>query len=134
MEKTLAIIKPDVVKEKKIGEIISILEKHFTIKEMIMTTLSKSEAEEFYKEHKGKDFFNSLIEFMTSGPIVVIVLEGPNATQKLRELVGDTDPQKAKQDTIRKKYGKNLPENAIHASDSQSSAEREIKFFFKKTT
>lgn len=130
MNRTLAIIKPDVVEKKKVGEVISILERHFKIADMIMVRLSEEKAVEFYKEHVGKEFFDKLIKFMTSGPIVVLVVEGENAVTRLRELVGDTDPKKSKPGTIRNTYGEELPRNAIHASDSEESAIREINFFF----
>lgn len=130
MNRTLAIIKPDVVEKKKIGEVISMLEKHFEIVEMKMIRLSRERAIEFYKEHNGKEFFDRLIDFMTSGPVVVLVVEGENAVKRLREVVGDTDPKKSKLGTIRNLYGEELPRNAMHASDSEESAIREINFFF----
>lgn len=131
--KTLVIIKPDVVEKKKIGEVISMIEKEFDIREMRMLKMTKKQAEEFYEEHKGKEFFEKLIEFMTSGPIVVMVVEGENVVNRIRELIGHTDPSKAKDGTVRKLFGENLPKNAVHASDSEKSAEREISFFFGVT-
>ncbi|MGC8870176.1 MAG: nucleoside-diphosphate kinase [Brevinematia bacterium] len=131
MEKTLFIIKPDAVAKKKIGKIISIIEESgIEILAMKMTKLTVSEAEEFYKEHKGKDFFQRLIEFMISGPIVVMVLSGENIIHRVRDIIGDTDPRKAKEGTIRKLFGEDLPRNAVHASDSIASSQREIGFFF----
>lgn len=131
MEKTLFIIKPDAVAKRKIGKIISIIEEsNINILSMKMIKLTGSEAEEFYKEHKGKDFFEKLIEFMISGPIVVMLLEGENVVSRIREIIGDTDPKKAKDGTIRKMFGEDLPHNAVHASDSIVSSEREVKFFF----
>lgn len=130
MNRTLAIIKPDIVEKRKVGEVISILENHFNIVEMKMVRLSKEMATEFYKEHIGKEFLDRLINFMTSGPVVVLVIEGENAVKRLREVVGDTDPKKSKPGTIRNLYGEGLPRNAIHASDSEESAIREINFFF----
>ncbi|MGC8964586.1 MAG: nucleoside-diphosphate kinase [Brevinematia bacterium] len=131
MEKTLFIIKPDAVAKKKVGKIISIIEESgIEILAMKMTKLTLSEAEEFYKEHKGKDFFQRLIEFMISGPIVVMVLGGENIIHRVRDIIGDTDPRKAKEGTIRKLFGEDLPRNAVHASDSIASSQREIGFFF----
>ncbi|MGB9622004.1 MAG: nucleoside-diphosphate kinase [Brevinematia bacterium] len=131
MEKTLFIIKPDAVAKKKVGKIISIIEESgIEILAMKMTKLTVSEAEEFYKEHKGKDFFQRLIEFMISGPIVVMVLGGENIIHRVRDIIGDTDPRKAKEGTIRKLFGEDLPRNAVHASDSIASSQREIGFFF----
>ncbi len=130
MERTLAIIKPDVIQKKKVGEVISMIEKKFDIIAMKMVKISKDEAIEFYIEHKGKDFFDKLIEFITSGPIIPMVIQGENVIKEFRNFVGDTDPQKAKEGTIRKIFGENLPRNAIHASDSKTSAIREIRFFF----
>ncbi|MFN4245321.1 MAG: nucleoside-diphosphate kinase [Brevinematia bacterium] len=133
MEKTLAIIKPDVIQKRKVGEVISMIEKNFEIVEMKMVRISRKEAIEFYTEHKGKDFFDRLIDFMTSGPIIPMVIQGEDVIKKFREFVGDTDPKKAKEGTIRRIFGEDLPRNAIHASDSQSSAYREISFFFGPT-
>lgn len=131
MEKTLFIIKPDAVSKRKIGKIISIIEKNsIDILAMKMVYLTRDKAEEFYNEHKGKDFFERLIDFMTSGPIVVMALGGENIVLRVREIIGDTDPKKAKDGTIRRMFGEDLPRNAVHASDSLSSAERELRFFF----
>ncbi|MEN2998946.1 MAG: nucleoside-diphosphate kinase [Brevinematia bacterium] len=128
--RTLAIIKPDVVEKRRVGEIITMIEKEFHITEMKMVRMTKDQAIEFYKEHEGKEFFNSLTEFMSSGPMVAMVVEGENVVQRFREFVGETDPRKAREGTIRKIFGEGLPRNAIHASDSEKSAEREIEFFF----
>ncbi|WP_456419978.1 nucleoside-diphosphate kinase [Methanocaldococcus infernus] len=131
MERTLVIIKPDAVRRKLIGKIIERIEnKNLDIVKMKMVKLTKEEAEEFYKEHKGKEFYNSLVEFMTSGRIVVMVIEGENCINIIRKLIGKTDPAEAEPGTIRGDFALKLPENVVHASDSKESAEREIKFFF----
>ncbi len=128
---TLSIIKPNAVRNKKIGKIISIFEKsNLTIKKAKLTTLNKSEAESFYKEHAGKPFFDELIRFMTSGPIMILILEGTNAVEENRRLMGATDPAQAKDGTIRSLYADSMTENAVHGSDSQKSAHSEIAFFF----
>lgn len=130
-EKSLIVIKPDAVKKKKIGKIIEILEENgFEIKGIRMKRLTKSEAEKFYMPHKGKDFFDKLIDFITSGEVVGILVEKENAIEKLRELVGETDPKKARCGTIRYMFGENITENAVHAADSLESFEREISIFF----
>ena len=128
---TLSIIKPNAVRNKKIGKIISIFEKsNLTIKKAKLTTLNKSEAESFYKEHAGKPFFDELIRFMTSGPIMILILEGTNAVEENRRLMGATDPAQAKDGTIRSLYANSMTENAVHGSDSQKSAHSDIAFFF----
>ncbi|MCX8029211.1 MAG: nucleoside-diphosphate kinase [Brevinematales bacterium] len=129
--RALVIVKPDVVEKRKIGEVISIIEKHFKIVAMKMVKMTEKDVYQFYREHVGKDFFEKLLSFMTSGKSVVLVIEGDNAIQRIREIIGDTDPKLAKPGTIRNMYGENLPRNAIHASDSDTSAKREISFFFE---
>lgn len=130
-EQTLSIIKPDAVKEHHIGEIISRFEKNgLNIANLKMTKLSKEKAGEFYAEHKERPFYSNLIEYMTSGPIVIMVLDGDNAIAKNRKLMGATDPAKAEQGTIRKDFGSSIEHNAVHGSDSIDSAKREITFFF----
>ena len=131
MERTLSIIKPDAVQKGVIGEIISRFEKEgIKIKAMKMVHLTKEEAKRFYIVHKDKPFYDSLTDYMSSGPIVVMVLEGENVINRNREIMGATDPKKAAPGTIRSLYGENIERNAIHGSDSPESAEREIKFFF----
>jgi len=132
--KTLVIIKPDVVSSGKVGEIISILERNkLKITAIKMEKLTVEKAREFYKEHEGKEFFEKLVEFMTSGECIPIVIESNgNTVEIVREIIGNTDPSKAKPGTIRYMYGTNLPMNAIHASDSLESAKREIGFFFSE--
>jgi nucleoside-diphosphate kinase len=130
-EKTLLIIKPDGVKRKLVGEVISRVEKNnFDILNIKFLRLSLKEAQEFYKIHKGKDFYESLCEFMASGPIVAILLAGENALFRLRELVGATDPKKAQKGTIRGDLGTSIQENVVHAANPEEDVEREIKFFF----
>ncbi len=131
MEKTLLFIKPDGVKRKITGKIISILEKNFTIKGIKMVKINKKTAERFYEIHKGKEFFESLVDYVTSGPIVAILLSGKDVVNRLRDIVGNTDPEKAKEGTIRRLYGLDIQKNTVHASDSPENAKREISFFFK---
>jgi len=131
MERTLGIIKPDAVKKNVIGKIISIIEENgIKIKAMKMVTLTKKQAEGFYHVHKDKPFFNDLINFMTSGPVVLMLLEGENVIERWRKLMGVTDPQKADEGTIRKLYGTDIEKNAVHGSDAPETAEFETKYFF----
>lgn len=131
LEKTLLIIKPDGVKRKLIGEIISRIEKNgFDILNIKFLKLTIDEAKEFYQVHKGKDFYHSLCEFIASGPIVVLLLEGEEARIRLRQLVGATDPQKAAEGTIRREFGSSIQENVVHAANPEEDVEREIRFFF----
>ncbi len=131
MEKTLVIIKPDAVKSKHIGDIISRFEKEdFNILGIKMLKLTKDEAENFYYVHRGKDFFEGLVNFMTSDRCVPMVLEGENAIKKVREIIGATDSRKAAPGTIRAQFGTDNSKNAVHASDSEESARFEINFFF----
>ena len=134
MERTFSIIKPNAVNDNNIGEIISRFEKEgLRIAAIKMTKLSKEKAEGFYIEHKERPFFNSLVTFMTSAPVVLMVLEGENAVEKNREIMGATNPKDAKEGTLRKLYAASIEANAVHGSDSQQSAEREISYFFEKT-
>ena len=130
-ERTLAIIKPDAVKKHVMGDIINRYEKAglrpVAIKMMVM---SKTVAEGFYAVHKSRPFFDNLCSFMSSGPAVIIVLEGQNAIKKNRELMGATDPAKAEPGTIRKAHGSNIEFNAVHGSDSAETARVEIAYFF----
>lgn len=131
-DRTLTIIKPDGVEANHIGDILGRFEKDgFHIAAVKMTRLSKEKAKEFYAEHKERPFYNDLVNFMSSGPIVVAVLEAPNAVLKGRELIGSTNPQKAGKGTIRAEFGKSTEQNAVHGSDSLESAKREISFFFR---
>lgn len=131
MERTLAIIKPNTVKKNQIGRIITLIEEDgLKITELSMETLTKSEAQGFYAEHRERPFYNSLVTFMTSGPVVIMLLEGEGAVEKYRKLMGATDPAQAAPLTIRKIFGESLEANSVHGSDSLSSAQREIQFFF----
>ncbi|MGM0418311.1 MAG: nucleoside-diphosphate kinase [Thermodesulfobacteriota bacterium] len=131
MKKTLAMIKPDAIEMNATGEIIKMIEeKNFKIKAMKMTRLSKKTAEEFYSIHKDKPFFESLVEFMISGPVIALILEGENVIINYRNLMGATDFKKADQGTIRKKFGTAIEKNAVHGSDSEENAQKEIAFFF----
>lgn len=130
-ETTLGIIKPDAVENKLIGKIITKIESSsLTITEVKMVYLTINTLEELYKEHIGKPFLPGLIEFMASGPVILLLLEGEDAVNTLRSLCGDTNPEKALPGTIRGDCGEGLPKNAIHASDSPESAKREINLLF----
>lgn len=134
MERTLSIIKPDAVKKNLIGAIISRFEKEgLRIAAARKMHLSRNVAEGFYAEHKGRGFFGELVEFMTSGPVVVMVLEGENAIARNREIMGATNPANAAEGTLRKLYAASVGENAVHGSDSPASAAREISYFFAAT-
>lgn len=133
MSSTLAIIKPNGVRNKQIGMIISCLETAgFIVNQMETIPMTQAQAEELYAEHNGKDFFGDLCAYMRSGLIVVMELwhPSPDAWKKWRELMGATDPKDAEPGTIRAKYGLSRRENAVHGSDSEVSAQREIKIFF----
>ncbi|BAT71095.1 nucleoside-diphosphate kinase [Thermosulfidibacter takaii ABI70S6] len=131
VERTLAIIKPDAVERNIIGEIIAEIEKNsLKIVAMKMIHLSKKQAEGFYYVHKDKPFFDSLTNYMSSGPIVVMVLEGENAIERWRKLMGATNPENAEEGTIRKRFGLNVEKNSVHGSDSPESAKYEISYFF----
>ncbi|MCX7973390.1 MAG: nucleoside-diphosphate kinase [Candidatus Aminicenantes bacterium] len=134
MERTLAIIKPDAVKKRIIGKIIQRIEEEgFKIVEMKLMHLTKQQAEGFYIVHKNKPFYQSLTDFMSSGDIVVMVLERENAIAHWREVMGSTDPALAKPGTIRHTYGFSIERNAVHGSDSPETAEWEINYFFSKS-
>ena len=131
IERTLSIIKPDAVRKNIVGEIYSRFEKAgLKIKCAKSLWLDRATAEGFYREHEGKGFFEPLMEFMTSGPIFVQVLEGENAVELNRQLMGATDPQQADAGTIRADFARSVDANAVHGSDSPESAEREIAYFF----
>lgn len=133
LERTLSIIKPDAVKKNVIGEIISRFEKNgLKVVEARMVQLSRADAEGFYAVHKERPFFNDLVEFMTSGPVFVQVLEGENAIAKNRELMGATDPKKAEPGTIRADFAESIDANAVHGSDGPDTAKVEIAYFFAK--
>mgnify|MGYP001246763509 FL=1 len=132
IEQTLSIIKPDAV-ERNLQEEIkkNFLENGFTIKDEKKIHISKTEAEEFYKVHQSKPFYGELCNYLSSGPIVVMILERQNAVLENRKLMGATDPAKAEEGTLRKKYGISIDKNSVHGSDSIDNAKLEINFFFK---
>ena len=133
IEKTLSIVKPDAVEKNIIGKIYSRFEDAgLKIVASKMLHLSEEKAQGFYAEHKERPFFGELVEFMTSGPVVVQVLEGENAIAAHRELMGATDPAKAAEGTIRRDFAEKVDRNAVHGSDSVTSAEREIAYFFNQ--
>ncbi len=133
IEKTLSIIKPNSTLDNNMGNIMAIFEKNgLRIAAAKFTKLSKEKAEGFYIEHKERPFFGELVNFMTSGPVLLMVLEGENAVAKNRELMGATNPANAAPGTIRKLYAKSVGENSVHGSDSLASAEREVAYFFEK--
>ena len=132
LEETLSIIKPDAVERNLTETIKSIFTKNnLRIKENKKIHITKEEAAEFYKVHQTKPFYDDLCSYLSSGPIVVMILEGENAVLSNRELMGATDPKKAKENTIRKLYGISIDKNSVHGSDSIDNAKKEIKFFFK---
>tara|TARA_B100001765_G_C19386687_1_gene285963 strand:- start:254 stop:655 length:402 start_codon:yes stop_codon:yes gene_type:complete len=131
-EQTLSIIKPDAVERNLEDKIKNFFEKNnLKIAKAKKVRISKEEASEFYKIHQTKPFYNDLCNYLSSGPIVVMVLEGDNAISKNRELMGATDPTKAKDGTLRKMYGISIDKNSVHGSDSVDSANIEMNFFFK---
>ena len=131
--KTLAIIKPDAVANEYAGAIIDIIIKAgFKISAMKMARLTKSSAEGFYAVHKERPFFGELVDYMTSGPCIAIALEKENAVDDYRKIIGTTDPAKADEGTIRKLYAKDIQSNAVHGSDSDENAEKEIAHFFSR--
>ena len=132
LEKTLSIIKPDAVERNLIEEIKSIfVSNNLIIKEAKKIHVTKEEAAEFYKVHQSKPFYDNLCTYLSSGPIVVMILEGENAVITNRKLMGATDPKNAEEKTIRKLYGISIDKNSVHGSDSVDNATKEINFFFK---
>ena len=133
LQKTLSIIKPDAMKLKYSGKIIDFIEdKGFTIIAQKKIVLTKMQAEAFYSVHKDRPFFNELVDFMISGPILVQIIEAQNAVSFYREIMGSTNPDEAEEGTIRKLYGTNIQCNAVHGSDSTENANIETSFFFSK--
>lgn len=131
IERTLFIVKPDAVSRNLIGRILAhVEEKGFRIAEARLTRLTREQCQEFYAEHVGKGFFNDLVDFMTSGPVLLTTLERENAVAHLREVIGATDPAQAAPGTVRKLYAESKGRNSVHASDSPASADREVKLFF----
>lgn len=134
IERTFSIVKPNAVEKNSIGAIISRFEdKGLRIAAAKFTRLSREKAEGFYIEHKDRPFFGSLVQFMTSGPVLLMCLEGENAVLANREIMGATDPAKAAAGTIRKDFADSIEANAVHGSDSLKSAERELAYFFDKS-
>ena len=131
MEQTLSLIKPDAVERNLIGKIINVFEENnLRIREMKKIHVDRQFAEKFYEAHKERPFFNDLCNFISSGPLVAIVLEGENAIQKNRDIMGATNPSEAKEGTIRKMFAISIDKNSVHGSDSPESAKREIDLFF----
>lgn len=134
IEKTFSIIKPNSTLDNNIGNILAIFEKNgLRIAAAKFTHLSREKAEGFYIEHKDRPFFGELVDFMTSGPVMLLCLQGENAVAKNREIMGATNPKDAAEGTIRKLYAKSIGENAVHGSDSSTSAERELAYFFENS-
>ena len=132
LEQTLSIIKPDAVERNLVDKIKNIfLKNNLNIKDTKKIHLNKDEASEFYKVHQSKPFYNDLCNYLSSGPIVVMILEGKNAVLANRKLMGATNPEDAEENTIRKLYGISIDKNSVHGSDSLNNAKKEISFFFK---
>jgi len=133
LQQTLSIIKPDAVERNIIGRIIDIFEKNnLRIKNLKKIHLTKNEAASFYEVHKDKSFFKDLCKYMCSGPVVVMVLEGNDAVNKNREIMGSTNPKEAKKGTLRNLFAISIEKNSVHGSDSLENAKKEISFFFSK--
>ena len=131
-EQTLSIIKPDAVERNLVEDIKNIfLKNNLNIKDVKKLHITKDEAAEFYKVHQSKPFYNDLCAYLSSGPIVVMILEGKNAVMSYRKLMGATNPKDAEENTIRKLYGISIDKNSVHGSDSLDNASKEIRFFFK---
>jgi len=131
IERTLFIVKPDATGRNLTGRILAHVEgKGFRLVEARFTRLTREQCQEFYAEHAGKGFYNELVDFMTSGPVMVCCLERDNAVAVLREVIGATDPAQAAEDTVRKLFAESKGRNSVHASDSLASADREVKLFF----
>ena len=132
LEQTLSIIKPDAVERNLVDDIKNIFKKNnLDIKESKKIHINKEEAAEFYKVHQSKPFYNDLCAYLSSGPVVVMILEGDNAVMKNRKIMGATNPKDAEANTIRKLYGISIDKNSVHGSDSVENAKKEIEFFFK---
>lgn len=133
MERTLVLIKPDAVERNQIGEVIHHLESHgLKVIALKMVFLEEAEGAGFYQVHKGKPFYENLIRFIASGPLVAMVLEGEEAISRTRTIMGVTDPAQAEEGSIRRKLGTSVVKNAVHGSDSTTSATTEISFFFSQ--
>lgn len=133
MERTLVIIKPDALSKRIMGRVVTTFEENgFKIVACKMVLLTRERAEEFYEEHKGKDFYEPLVNFMSSNPCLVMVLEGEKVTQRIRDIAGNTDPEKADKGTLRRLYAQDNRHNIVHAADSIRAAKKEIGFFFSE--
>ena len=131
-ERTLVLVKPDAVERNLVGPIIKHFEKTgIYVRAIKMMKLSRETAYAFYEEHKDKSFYEELVDYMTSGPIVAMIIEGRNSVRKVRELIGNTNPVDAKEGTIRRMYATSKQKNAVHASDSPLSAEKELEYIFQ---
>jgi nucleoside-diphosphate kinase len=131
LNQTLLLIKPDAVRQHRIGEILSRIEAAgFVVTALVMRHLTRPQAEEFYAIHRGREFYPGLVEFMTSGPLVAVRLEGENVCRRVREFIGVTDPSKAAPGTIRADFGTSVRSNAVHASNPEEDVRRELGFFF----
>ena len=131
MEKTFVMIKPNAMKKQTAGAIIKrFQEEGLSLAGLKLISISVEKCQEFYKEHKEKVFFSDLVNFISSAPVIVMALKGEGAVSKAREIIGDTDPKKAQQGTLRYEYGDSVGENAVHGSDSLGSAKRELALFF----
>ena len=132
-EETLSIIKPDAVERNLVEDIKNIfIKNHLKIKDSKKIHVTKDEAAEFYKVHQAKPFYNDLCSYLSSGPIIVLILEGKNAVATNRKIMGATNPKEAEENTIRKLYGISIDKNSVHGSDSVDNAKNEINFFFNK--
>ena len=133
MANTLGIVKPDGVRRKLVGQVIQKIEHAgLVIRGLKALRLTREDAERFYAVHEGKPFFKPLIEFMTSGPIVVMVIGGHDSISRWRELMGATDPAKAKYNTIRREFGTSIEKNVVHGSDGEATSKTEVAFFFRE--
>jgi nucleoside-diphosphate kinase len=129
--KTLLLIKPDTVAEGHIGDIVAVVERHrYRINRMLMTRFTRERAERFYAMHRERPFFGELVTYITSGPVLAMEVETDEAVSRIRELIGATNPADAKPGSVRAMYGKSLQNNAVHASDSPASAEKELEIAF----
>jgi nucleoside-diphosphate kinase len=134
VEQTFSIIKPNAIKKNSVGAIITKFEKAgLKVAAARLIKMDRRKAEEFYAEHKARPFFGELVDFMTSAPVMIMALSGENAVLKNREIMGATNPKDAAPGTIRKEFGDSVGENAVHGSDSQASAQRELALFFEKS-
>lgn len=131
MERTLTIIKPDAFAARHVGEIVQVYEENgLAIDATLVTHLSRERAADFYAEHHGKPFFESLLDFMTRGPVMAVALSGDNVIARIRDIHGDTDPANAAPGTVRARFGTSKTENAVHASATREDAAREVPFYF----